>query len=67
VNDRIQISPSDAWEGEIDNHVYRLYGLTPDEIKIVEESVSDAGKGTRTGGEIPTRKNFQVSSPLMNR
>jgi hypothetical protein len=26
-------------EREIDEHVYRLYGLTPDEIKIVEESL----------------------------
>ena len=28
-----------ALEREIDEHVYRLYGLTPDEIKIVEESL----------------------------
>jgi hypothetical protein len=26
-----------AWEREIDDRVYRLYGLTPEEIKIVEE------------------------------
>lgn len=26
-----------AWEREIDQLVYRLYGLTPEEIKIVEE------------------------------
>lgn len=26
-----------ALEREIDQHVYRLYGLTPEEIKIVEE------------------------------
>jgi adenine-specific DNA-methyltransferase len=26
-------------EREIDEHVYRLYGLTPDEIRIVEESL----------------------------
>jgi len=25
-----------AWEAEIDRHVYALYGLTPEEIKIVE-------------------------------
>jgi adenine-specific DNA-methyltransferase len=25
-----------AWEREIDERVYRLYGLTPAEIKIVE-------------------------------
>lgn len=29
-----------AMEQEIDRHVYALYGLTPEEIKIVE----DAGK-----------------------
>lgn len=28
-----------ALEREIDEHVYRLYGLTPDEIRIVEESL----------------------------
>ena len=27
-----------AWEREIDERVYRLYGLTPEEIKIVEEA-----------------------------
>ena len=27
-----------AWEREIDERVYRLYGLTPEEIQIVEES-----------------------------
>ena len=27
-----------ALEQEIDEHVYRLYGLTKDEIKLVEES-----------------------------
>jgi hypothetical protein len=27
-----------AWEREIDERVYRLYGLTAAEIKIVEES-----------------------------
>mgnify|MGYP007051604404 CR=1 FL=1 len=26
-----------AWEREIDERVYRLYGLTKEEIKIVEE------------------------------
>jgi hypothetical protein len=26
-----------AWEREIDERVYRLYCLTPDEIKLVEE------------------------------
>jgi hypothetical protein len=28
-----------AWEREIDERIYRLYGLTDEEIKIVEESV----------------------------
>jgi adenine-specific DNA-methyltransferase len=27
---------TDAWESEIDERVYRLYGLTKDEIAIVE-------------------------------
>lgn len=26
-----------AWEKEVDERVYRLYGLTKEEIKIVEE------------------------------
>jgi adenine-specific DNA-methyltransferase len=26
-----------AWEREIDERVYRLYGLTAEEIKLVEE------------------------------
>jgi len=29
-----------AWEREIDERVYRLYGLTPEEIKVVEEGAS---------------------------
>jgi hypothetical protein len=37
-----------AWEREIDEHVYRLYGLTDEEIKIVDESASDATRGTST-------------------
>jgi hypothetical protein len=31
-----------GWEREIDEAVYALYGLTPAEIKIVEESASRA-------------------------
>jgi hypothetical protein len=27
-----------AWEREIDERVYRLYGLTKEEIKLVDES-----------------------------
>ncbi len=33
-----RIIVTSAWEGEIDNHVYRLYGLTKDEMKIVEDT-----------------------------
>ena len=29
-----------AWESEINDRVYRLYGLTKDEIKIVEEATN---------------------------
>ena len=29
-----------AWEREMDERVYRLYGLTPEEIKVVEEGAS---------------------------
>ena len=29
-----------AWEKEVDERVYRLYGLTPEEIKLVEEGAS---------------------------
>ena len=28
----------EAWESEINDRIYRLYGLTPEEIKIVEEA-----------------------------
>lgn len=31
-------NPLTALEREIDQHVYRLYALTPEEIKLVEES-----------------------------
>lgn len=27
-----------AWQREIEEHMYRLYNLTPGEIKIVEDS-----------------------------
>ena len=33
------------WESELNAQVYRLYGLTPDEISLIESSV-DAGKST---------------------
>jgi hypothetical protein len=29
-----------AWEREIDELVYALYGLTPEEIKVLEEATS---------------------------
>ncbi|MBU4220713.1 MAG: N-6 DNA methylase, partial [Euryarchaeota archaeon] len=38
----------EATDGLIDAIVYKLYGLTEDEIKIVEESIS--GKGQETSG-----------------
>jgi hypothetical protein len=37
-----------AWEREIDERVYRLYGLTPEEIKLVE---SASAKATADKGE----------------
>ena len=37
-----------AWEREIDERVYRLYGLAAEEIKIVEE---DGRKGGRMKAE----------------
>jgi adenine-specific DNA-methyltransferase len=33
-----------AWEREIDERVYRLYGLTLDEIRLVEESAPSSGR-----------------------
>jgi adenine-specific DNA-methyltransferase len=33
-----------AWEREIDERVYRLYGLTPDEIHLVEEAASSSSR-----------------------
>jgi type I restriction-modification system DNA methylase subunit len=44
-----------ALEREIDQLVYALYGLTADEIKIVEESASDAGVG-RSIARPPDKK-----------
>ena len=34
----------DATDKQIDNLVYKLYGLTEKEIKIVEESVKNGGR-----------------------
>jgi len=41
-----------AIEREIDEHVYRLYGLTPEEIKIVEESASSSSPRKQATQEI---------------
>lgn len=46
-------------EAEIDQLVYALYGLTPEEIKIVEESASDASRGGSTA-RIPDKE--EISS-----
>lgn len=37
-----------AWEQQIDERVYALYGLRPEEIRMIEESVRDG----RTGGTV---------------
>jgi hypothetical protein len=37
-----------AWEREIDDLVYALYGLTPEEIKIVEEAWNGKTKTAKT-------------------
>ena len=36
VNDTMTIVDLSAWEREIDELVYAPYGLTPEEIKLVE-------------------------------
>ena len=41
-----------ALEREIDQHVYALYGLTPDEIRIVEESMPPSGRRAQPAPEI---------------
>ena len=41
-----------AWEREIDERVYALYGLRPDEIRMIEESVRDG----RAGGAALRRR-----------
>lgn len=48
-----------VWEREIDERVYRLYGLTPDEIRIVEESASAPG-GLNSNGR--NRDDDQLTS-----
>jgi len=39
-----KVADMSAWEREIDERVYKLYGLTAEEVKIVE------GAGIRGGG-----------------
>jgi TaqI-like C-terminal specificity domain len=34
-----------ALEREIDERIYRLYGLTPDEVRLVEEAAPSSGRG----------------------
>jgi adenine-specific DNA-methyltransferase len=41
------------WEREIDERVYRLYGLTPDEIRLVEESAPSSGRRAEPTPESP--------------
>ena len=40
-------------EQEIDRHVYALYGLTPEEIQIVEESAPSSGGTAKSAPESP--------------
>jgi adenine-specific DNA-methyltransferase len=42
-----------AWEREIDQRVYRLYGLTPDEIHLVEESAPSSGRRAEPSTDSP--------------
>jgi hypothetical protein len=42
-----------AWEREIDERVYRLYGLTPDEIRLVEESTPSPGRRAESVHDSP--------------
>ena len=34
----VPVNPIESTDREIDQHVYQLYGLTDDEIRIVEEA-----------------------------
>jgi hypothetical protein len=43
-----------AVEREIDDRIYRLFALTPDEIKIIEDSVPRADKSSATPAGPPT-------------
>ena len=42
-----------ALEREIDDLVYRLYGLTPDEIRLVEESAPSSGRRVEPAPDSP--------------
>jgi hypothetical protein len=40
-------------EREVDAHVYALYGLTPDEIRLVEEFVLSSGRRAESAPDSP--------------
>jgi hypothetical protein len=42
-----------AWEREIDERVYRLYGLTSDEIRLVEESAPSSDRHAEPAPDSP--------------
>jgi hypothetical protein len=42
-----------TWEREIDEWVYRLYGLTPDEIRLVEERAPTSGRHAEPAPDSP--------------
>ena len=42
-----------GFEREIDEHVYRLYGLTPDEVRLVEESTASSDSRLEPAYESP--------------
>ena len=61
-----------AWEREIDERVYRLYGLTPEEIKIVEggpqNELPPPSVQPRRGGifvELPPPRFSPVGAPSL--
>jgi len=42
-----------ALECDVDRLVYRLYGLTPDEIRLVEESAPSSGRRAEPTPDSP--------------
>jgi hypothetical protein len=42
-----------ALEWKIDNWIYRLYGLTPDEIRLVEQFALWSGRRTEAAPDSP--------------